>query len=402
MNKIELKFLQKAIENELYLEGRFNLLIDNSKVKISKELPRFQARLNAYNLYGNLYLFFDYFIDLFFYILTLFLFIYEFLKLLILKTFSKKKKIDCKHLFFINSPVSAGLAKKFITAEKINLIECSFFALNSDHIKYLDKNYKYFYLNEIISYRSIFVCFYLSIKAFLLFNSHSKKYNFFYFSWLIQLETLKILNYKHFHSFDHYDRYAILADSQMYFKKDCSVEYFFHQHGKFNTIASDFSLPNRINNISHLVLFDDDDSLDYLLSNVIEGESIINNVYILDNCFMTINDFNEKRFKILVIGNLACYQLHKKFIKSLETDTNLVLYYKPHPSNLVFMNQTKNCINIKDIQYYPHVDVVVSYDSTLLDEYLKLGYFCIKHSLDELNEIKLIESLNKFRNEINN
>ena len=108
---------------------------------------------------------------------------------------------------------------------------------------------------------------------------------------------------------------------------------------------------------------------------------------------------DEKRFKIFIIGNLVCYQLHKRFIKSLESNSNVILYYKPHPSNLVYMENKKNCINIKDVQYFPDVNVVVSYDSTLLDEYTKLGYFCIRHSLDETNELNILNNLNKFYND---
>ncbi|TBH75055.1 hypothetical protein EWU20_00350 [Aquirufa antheringensis] len=399
MIRPELNYLYNAISNEIYLDSRFNSLIDNSKVRISKELPKFQTRLNAFNLYGDIYLILEFLLSKFYYFFTFFLFQFVFIKSFFRVLFSSHKSIDCKHLFFINSPVSAGLAKKFIAEEKIDLKECAFFIINDDLRKYLDKSCKYFSSNEIISFRSLLACLYFSFEAFFLFKGRFKVYNFLYLNWLIQLEALKRISYRYFHSFDHYDRYAILAESQSYFKGQGSVEYFLHQHGKFNTIDSEFSLPYKLKNVSSLVLFDNNSSLLFLQKYVIDKDCIVNDVILQNNYLVTVKDFNEKRFKIFIIGNLVCYQLHKRFIKSLESNSNVILYYKPHPSNLVYMENKKNCINIKDVQYFPDVNVVVSYDSTLLDEYTKLGYFCIRHSLDETNELNILNNLNKFYND---
>ncbi|MHA8083436.1 hypothetical protein ACST14_08445 [Aquirufa sp. A-Brett2-15D] len=399
MIRSELNYLHNAIKNEIYLDTRFNSLIDNSKIKISKGLPKFQSRLNAYNLYGDFYLILDFLISKCYYFFTFFFFCLVFLKSFLSIFFSRHKNIECKHLFFINSPVSAGLAKNFISSEKIDLRECAFFIINIDLRKYLEKDCNYFDSFEIISYKSLISSFYLSIRAFFLFKGQFRVYNFLYLRWLTQLETLKNISYRYFHSFDHYDRYAILADSQIYFKSQGSVEYFLHQHGKFNSIDTEFTLPYKLKNISSLVLFDNNSSLLFLQKNVFDTECIVNDIILNNNHFVTVKNFNEKRFKVFIIGNLACYQLHNRLVKSLESNSNIIFYYKPHPSNLVYIDNFKNCINIKDVQYFPDVDVVVSYDSTLLDEYTKFGYFCIRHSLDETNELNIINNLNKFYND---
>ncbi len=398
MNIIEIKFLKTAIDNEIYLESKFKVLIYSSKIKISNCLPRMQARLNAYNLYGNFYLFAEFFVAKFYFLLSFLFFQFGFLKLLFLKSFSVKKIVDCKHLFFINSPVSASLANKFILSSKVEVEECSFFLLNNSLKKYLSEDYKCFCLNEAVSFKSLFYSYLHSIIAFVVFDRQLKLYNFLYFNWLVQLELFKNISYENFHSFDHYCKYAILADSQIYFKNRDSVKYFLHQHGKIDSNDIEFSLPNKLKNISRLVLFDNNYSLIFFKKNVIDKCCHDYDIIVQNNFFVPVKNFNEKRFKVFIIGNLACYQLHKRLIKSLETNSNFIVYYKPHPNNLVYMNNFKNCINIFDVQYFPHADVVVSYDSTLLDEYKNLGYFIINHNLDENNELKLLYNLNKFYN----
>ena len=96
---------------------------------------------------------------------------------------------------------------------------------------------------------------------------------------------------------------------------------------------------------------------------------------------------------VLVVCNSSFFDKEKKFVELLFGEVNL--YLKPHPgekdhSKYEQLKQQYG-ITILSKEFYPKVDIVISYDSTLADEYENVGITVIRH--DTIQNCNEVESL---------
>ena len=105
----------------------------------------------------------------------------------------------------------------------------------------------------------------------------------------------------------------------------------------------------------------------------------------------------EKKTNLTIL--LICCQtffadIEKKLIIALASCEDITLYVKPHPvhpKDLYFRLAKKNrFILIENRTFYPDVDLVIGYDSTLAYEYSLLGKHVFLHTEMEIQELLMI------------
>ena len=91
--------------------------------------------------------------------------------------------------------------------------------------------------------------------------------------------------------------------------------------------------------------------------------------------------------KILFVGHSLCEELHNHIFSSLAQDFEFQAYYKPHP--LAPMTERMNALGwkiINDAGYFPAVDLLISYPSTLVVEYSGVGVPAMVHPMSLVKE----------------
>ena len=262
--------------------------------------------------------------------------------------------------------------------------EIIFFVTDNSQKKQIEKKYNIVLSSNLINKKNYFNIVYNYFKVLFSLEKSNFNYSFLTFKWFTLFVGLDKLNFKNLHSFDHYDRYAILADSIIE-NKGSYVNYFFHQHG---SISTDFNIPCKLQNIDVAILLDKSSIKHFKLLSKKQNIKLLINYKTLN--IVEIEKTSKKR--ILIIGNLACKSFHINLVKMFyNLKKNVVIYYKPHPNNISLIKQFSFCINIVDPNTYPLVDLVISYDSTLLDDYIKSGIDHVKHKLNSTNHKLIFE-----------
>ena len=372
-------FLKKSFENEEFLDQFFK----NSNFRASKvsyNLPRFQKRNIFYAKYGQTYLVLEFIFILAYPIFVFFFIIFYLTKAFFISVF-KKKPIDKNYddVFFINGEISEQLYLKYIgskfnsTTLNLNRRGLSF---KSPDVVYLS----HFSFADFLESCKIFLAFIFKFKFHF-------KISFLAIDWLIIFFTLRRIPFNNIHSFDHYDRFAICIDCIAYFGRSKNVRYFFHQHGDFSN-SNKFSLPYKLNFVTYAFLKDAQNSL------MIFQSKILNKPLELIHISFNTEDFTltcfpyDLHFKILIIGNGYCVKFHENLINSLFQSKellNFTIYYKAHPNdNLTPIIQNDSLVFVEK-NVYPNVDLVFSYDSTLLFKYINSGFDYILHDLNSNN-----------------
>lgn len=195
---------------------------------------------------------------------------------------------------------------------------------------------------------------------------------------------------------EHYDRWACLIDSAVRSRSrkafTSSPGFTIVQHGSLaslnNSQSSKAELPlalySRHLSVSSILVYDiysRDVFFNSVISHSCQSRGVRVDYYrptiILSELYV------QKGFSILFVGHSLCEQLHIDLHRSLGS-VSIFSFYKPHPtsppSNEV-VNQSWLLIQGREI--FPPVDLLISYPSTLVDEYASLGVPAVLHSLNE-------------------
>ena len=247
--------------------------------------------------------------------------------------------------------------------------------------------------SELYTFMDLFIALYASLKANLFFQQECKILEGFesytVFKWFLYKRVIQKFN-TNLVIAEHYDRWAVLSDicvAQGNKKYNSSNHLTIVQHGailglnvnNLNSISK-LKLPYMIKNISYLYVYDTN-SLDFFEKNVIHSSAFFN----LKNFFFT-PEINLERVacsnkSVLIIGHPLSLDFHKKIFFDLHKK-NIEVFYKPHPAmkkNISFYNPKWHLISKAD--FFPEVDFLVSYPSTLVMEYKKHGISSFVHPL---------------------
>lgn len=186
---------------------------------------------------------------------------------------------------------------------------------------------------------------------------------------------------------NHYDRWAILFDFISKTRKNILI-----QHG---LIDINFCPPTKQHSISSVYAYSKTD-FKYFRDKIISNDSVTFNL--LKPSIKLIDLDKNEKVSILVVGqpNEVNKELHIMNLLTSTFQNKIDIFLKPHPlygSNIYLKSLPNNINLIKDVNYYPKVDLVITGYSTLGLEYELAGILTIWHK--KTTQQKLLEQINK-------
>ncbi|QLH66158.1 hypothetical protein [Aeromonas veronii] len=272
---------------------------------------------------------------------------------------------------------------------------------------------------SLLSKLEVLGIFIYSIKIF---YSESLKYKGRYIlqyytvmRWLLVRHALSKIDANLYISTEHFDRWAILLDCCIKNKSAGGREFrsVIFQHGILKTLDQDgkkyvgefqFHLPSKLEMVTEIFAYDAD-SVSVFKEHIISHNvsTIIKYHVIPPRKFTVQNDSalqSQERIVILFVGHPMCIEQQKKIYNELSK--GVFVYYKPHPTTKItsdILNVGWRVINEKD--YFPEVDFLISYPSTLVREYHSIGIDAIVHPLNA-DSIELSECISSVLKRIGN
>lgn len=257
-------------------------------------------------------------------------------------------------------------------------------------------------LYELTSFLDVARAFLLSIFSYIYYLKPSR------IKWLLHIYTapswflvaMGMNNIKgNLASSEHYDRWAVLTDFICRIKRK---RYILIQHGSLLALKTKgyefFSLSYKLKAVSELAIFNEIE-LELFLEYIISQANDYNiKIHFYQQPFY-VSSINNKGLSILIIGHSLCERGQLSLGSQLSTlSDNIVLYYKEHPKARASEKAKKTKWNfITDDDYFPDVDIVISYPSTLAYQYKELNKIVILHELDNIDQNKIDEILMTIR-----
>ncbi len=209
-------------------------------------------------------------------------------------------------------------------------------------------------------------------------------------NWLVIFMSLIKLKPDTVVTSEHHDRWAVLVDTYCGYMKILGVEkinFVMVQHGseflstykKLKDIGYCDGLPCKIINVTDIFVYDNL-QLGIFRENILKSGCRLN--YFFYQYDLLLTPVNDDRKKILIVGNSFCESFHIKIYDDLYFKYNYLWIYKPHPvqkpSKAVL---TVGWRVVDDSSFFPKVDLVISYPSTLVSEYMSAGVDVVEHSV---------------------
>lgn len=197
------------------------------------------------------------------------------------------------------------------------------------------------------------------------------------YQWFLARLTLEKLNADYFVIAEHHDRWAVLADCLVSGKLNFGSSLVVVQHGVESTLKA----VHKLSNVSRLYVYDES-SLRIFKENIISSCGVGGVCFYRYSIDLKLLDRSVFPCKTaaLIVGHPSVESLHIGIYESLLKGRDINVIYKPHPtvreSQEVrragwFVWRTK--------EDFPLVDIVISYPSTLVDEYSLAGVGAVVH-----------------------
>lgn len=200
---------------------------------------------------------------------------------------------------------------------------------------------------------------------------------------------------------EHHDRWAVMADSYCFDVRElggrCSVELV--QHGleheatyeKINEFTAGGGLPYRLRSVASIHVYNDEQLLTFkrnILCETSEASSELLVNYLPHEINLT--EIESGNFSILFVGHPICRNFHVNLLRALKKNVAVACFYKPHPAAKEKQELSDvDWVVIDDPQFFPKVDLVVAYPSTLVSEYATHGIPSVVHDIQaEANELQ--------------
>lgn len=226
---------------------------------------------------------------------------------------------------------------------------------------------------------------------------------------------------------DHFDRWAVLVDSSVQAHKfqlgmsgeDRRRDLVLIQHGVLGSLgeskcqAAKLKLRRKLRTVTQLYAYNAENENVFKEDVLSPGcvRRCVKVSYYQPGIELKV-DKEYQGLKLLFVGHSLCEALHQYVFDSLARDFEFRAYYKPHPRALMseqMHRQTWKVIN--DVGYFPVVDLLISYPSTLVVEYSGFGVPAMVHAINLSKDasddfiysvVKKLESIKKNRKFNNN
>lgn len=194
---------------------------------------------------------------------------------------------------------------------------------------------------------------------------------------------------------EHFDRWAILADvavkknkhrekcrTGLVYSKLCLVQHgsVFGLSGKPDTTISP---PTKLKSVDELYCYNKG-SEKIFRRNIL---SVSSESKIITRTFRPSIELSSKTFplskEVLFVGHPNCGDLHSAVYKNLCKELTFRAYFKPHPvDGAAEVCVKQSWIVVNELTHFPSVDLLISYPSTLVEEYSAHGIPAIVHPMD--------------------
>ncbi|MBM3117389.1 hypothetical protein [Jeongeupia naejangsanensis] len=191
---------------------------------------------------------------------------------------------------------------------------------------------------------------------------------------------------------EHFDRWAVLVDSSVAASRrnDRSRYLTLMQHGSVgaeeNYSALNVNLPSRLRAVAHLHVYSDADAAVFrrsILSTSCEHRGVEVS-YFRPRIELIKFTAETTKPRVLFVGHPLCEALHLRVLETLLLQQDVLAYYKPHPvaakNSAAVFQQVWTVIEGRG--EFPEVDLLVSYPSTMVQEYKTHGVAAVVHPID--------------------
>lgn len=212
------------------------------------------------------------------------------------------------------------------------------------------------------------------------------------FRWMVARRAVDRLA-AHFLCAEHYDRWAILLDRSLRQRQAPRRGWTLVQHGAVASLADQAAsaqapsreLPTRLAMVARLVAFNEH-SLDFFRMHVMASH---NQAPRLDDLVhaprVTLSPVagDAGQCRLLIVGHPFAEAFHEHAYHHLRAaETRLICLYKPHPHAEMSAAMAVVGWTLVDLPgRFPEVDLLLSYPSTLVDEYGTLGVPAVVHPI---------------------
>lgn len=214
-------------------------------------------------------------------------------------------------------------------------------------------------------------------------------------NWFIVYFAIQKLDPKKIFTAEHHDRWAVLLDFIAENKKvGDDFSFSIVQHGlehestylemQKTHYGTGVGLPYKIKNVDVVYAYNEA-QLEIIKNNILNSRKELSEKYFKVKLFLHDIGTSQKK-KVMFVGHPFCYELQFFIYLQLSKVFDFDFYYKPHPTT-----EISDCIKkagwhvIDEKDFFPKVDFLISYPSTLVIEYKELGINSFIHSLNEEN-----------------
>ncbi|MGE8518571.1 MAG: hypothetical protein ACN6OM_18295 [Alcaligenes nematophilus] len=374
-----------AIQNEIAIDERFSKIF-NIQFNKTGRIPRLPAWL-AYTKHPLFLLKIAYILVFFIWIFGGFIIFntYKFLTLLIRNQRTNLKPYP-NSVALLFSSRAEDVIDQALHKENIELW------ITTNKVQPRNKNGRnYIDITELYSFKEIFYSFFLSLAGCLalFFDKKSSLWalqGYTSYSWFLNRISLASIKAENFFMAEHYDRWAVLADT-LISGKNLSSHLILVQHGTLKGLNSEkpepLFLPYRLSNITKLYCYNQEDYL-FFQNFVLSKEKTDNTVAYYYTPAINLKKINNAKhtLSLLIVGHPSCEDFHREIFKILSND-EINIIYKSHPRSPSSPEvTTAGWIIWHDKESFPQVNVVISYPSTLVEEYRAAGIDVIVHPMN--------------------
>lgn len=193
---------------------------------------------------------------------------------------------------------------------------------------------------------------------------------------------------------DHFDRWAIMLDLIAADKRKIK-HLALVQHGSLKNSEGVFplKLAVKLKSVQTLYCFDKE-SCDLFGEHIMQNKRCYSVDYFKNSIQLT--DMGQiECTRVLIVGHFLCLSFHielSKYISDVCSE-KIQLFYKPHPTQEINGLENENWLTVTDSTIFPNVDFVISYPSTLVEQYGMHGIPVVIHSISR-KENDLSSALN--------
>lgn len=249
---------------------------------------------------------------------------------------------------------------------------------------------KDFYKAFILSIRSIYF-----LRNAKLTSSHVLQ-GYTAFHWFLTRIALSKLNHGSFYTSEHFDRWALLIDFVVSDLKEKGHQASLSvvQHGMLKSLTNtshvedlqSYSVRHRLKSVSSIYVYDNE-SARVFNDSILEKGAKSEVYFFKPQISLQKIEKTAGQVTLLFVGHSICEEMQVYLFQQLQKTTTIKAYYKPHPTCVPHQSvRNENWILIDTPAFYPAVDLLVSYPSTLVTEYASHGISAVIHPINLSSE----------------